>query len=117
VSEALTQSHCAPAPDYASGLPPDTEVCGCDESLALRAELARLQARVRRLLARRAAPASAGPRKRKGISWHAASGKFRARVQVDGKRVYLGAFSSEDEAAAAVDCALRIKAAKGAVRG
>jgi hypothetical protein len=43
----VSQSQAAPAPDYASGLGPELEeleLCGCDESLALRAELALLRA-------------------------------------------------------------------------
>jgi hypothetical protein len=47
-SAAVTQSHCAPTPDYASGLAPEVgpevERCSCDEALALRAEVARLTA-------------------------------------------------------------------------
>lgn len=116
---SASQSQAAPVPDYGGGLVAEVEICGCDESLALRAEVARLRARLRRLLARpaaeRAAPLPAAPpsssRKRKGIYWHAESGKWRARVQVEGKRVYLGAFASEDEAARAVESALRVKEA------
>jgi hypothetical protein len=50
----------------------------------------------------------------KGVYWHAKSARWRARVLVAGKRVSLGAYPSEDEAASAVDSALR---AKGAQRG
>jgi hypothetical protein len=50
----------------------------------------------------------------RGVYWHAKSARWRARVLVAGKRVSLGAYPSEDEAASAVDCALR---AKGAQRG
>jgi hypothetical protein len=149
MSEA--QSQAAPAPDYASGLPPDVEVCGCDEALALRAEVTRLtgalaaaepehlrakepmylsacaradaaEARCRVLEGRQGPSiASTGPRTRgagssrfKGVYWHAKSGKWRARVRAGDKRLSLGAFASEDEAAGAIDRALHVM---GAIRG
>ena len=134
-----------------SGILDDPEPCSCDESLALRAELARSAAalaeaearaqqseelnggllhRAWTLEARLAALASVHPaaaatttltpsaRTRngwssrfKGVYWHAKSSRWRARVLVAGKRVSLGAFPSEDEAATAVDCAMRAKEA------
>jgi len=116
------QSQAAPAPDYSSGLGPELELCGCDESLALRAELARLRARRRELEGRQGPSiASTGPRTRgagssrfKGVYWHAKSGKWRARVRAGDKRLSLGAFASEDEAAGAIDRALHVM---GAIRG
>jgi hypothetical protein len=50
----------------------------------------------------------------KGVSWHAKSGKWRARVRAGDKRLSLGAFASEDEAAGAIDRALHVM---GAIRG
>lgn len=44
----------APSPDYRCDLPPDVEICSCDEALALREQLARMHA----LLMRRAARAA-----------------------------------------------------------
>jgi hypothetical protein len=113
VSGAQTQS--APSPDYGSGLAPEVEICSCPESLALRAEVARLEARVLELTP---APPS-GSRQRNGwtsrfagVYWHGASGKWRARVLVAGKRVSLGAYPSEDEAAVAVAGAKKARAAR-----
>jgi hypothetical protein len=118
-------------------IPPDIERCSCDESLALRAELARLEARVaqtealndallhraRTLEARlgaRPAPAASSSAsspqrtptnartrlgwssRHRGVYWHAASARWRARAFVDGRRVSLGAYLFEHEAAAAV---------------
>jgi hypothetical protein len=109
--ERERQSQAAPTPDYSSDLPAEVEVCGCDEALALRAEVARLGARVRELeLAR-------SPSRRAGVDWHAKSGKWRARALVAGKRVSLGVYPSEGEAASAVAGALGALRAKGASRG
>jgi hypothetical protein len=125
--------------NLSTGILDDPEPCSCDEALALRAELARVLGENGRLrldvewllglaqdLARREGQGvtqSATPSARtrngwssshRGVYWHAKSARWRARVLVAGKRVSLGAYPSEDEAASAVDCALR---AKGAQRG
>jgi hypothetical protein len=42
VTTCKPSSSLAPTPDYQGGLPPDVEPCSCDEALALRAEVARL---------------------------------------------------------------------------
>lgn len=41
------QTQAAPTPDYRSDLPPEIEVCSCDEALALRRELALARAQAR----------------------------------------------------------------------
>lgn len=49
-----------------------------------------------------------GPRGRsryRGVSWHSATGKWEARISVRGKRISLGLFSSEEDAAIAYDMA------------
>jgi hypothetical protein len=38
-----------------------------------------------------------------GVSWHKASNKWRARIEVDGKSYYLGYFTVEEDAARAYD--------------
>jgi hypothetical protein len=43
----------APSPDYRSDLPAEVEICSCDESLALRRELASARARIAALERRR----------------------------------------------------------------
>lgn len=47
-SVALPDYLLAPTPDYRSELPAEIEPCGCDESFALRAEVARLRAELAR---------------------------------------------------------------------
>lgn len=102
-----------PAPAELAPSPPGVEVCACDESIALRRELARLTAvRVEaeaRALGTQATVPVAPSGRFKGVSWHPQSARWRARVLVEGRRVSLGAYLSEDEAASAVDCALRAK--------
>jgi hypothetical protein len=39
----------------------------------------------------------------KGVSFHKPSGKWRSRIQIDGKLKYLGYFTEEEEAAKAYD--------------
>jgi len=41
----------------------------------------------------------------KGVGWHKASGKWRARIKVDYQDRYLGVFATEEEAARAYDAA------------
>jgi hypothetical protein len=41
----------------------------------------------------------------KGVSFHGLTGKWFAKIQVDGKQTYLGLFASEDAAARAYDAA------------
>lgn len=43
----------------------------------------------------------------KGVYWHKGKGSWRALIQVDGKRSYLGQFADEAEAAMAYDAAAR----------
>lgn len=43
----------------------------------------------------------------RGVSWHAASRKWKAEVQAQGKQVYLGLYTSETEAAEAARVARR----------
>lgn len=43
-----------------------------------------------------------GKSKYDGVSWHSASSKWRARINVSGKRVSLGYFLAEEDAAAAI---------------
>jgi hypothetical protein len=43
----------------------------------------------------------------KGVTWHRQSGKWMARIQVDGQRLQLGMFDTELEAAVAYDAAAR----------
>ncbi|WP_446908463.1 hypothetical protein [Klebsiella pneumoniae] len=44
-----------------------------------------------------------------GVNWHEPSGKWRARVKIDGKENYIGLFDDPQEAA------IRIKAIRDAV--
>lgn len=45
--------------------------------------------------------------KYKGVSWHARSRRWRARICVNGKELYLGGFTSEKEAADTYDAKAR----------
>lgn len=38
---------------------------------------------------------------RKGVDWHRSSGKFRAQIKVDGKKIHIGIFDKIDDAASA----------------
>lgn len=43
----------------------------------------------------------------KGVGWHKSSGKWQARIYLDGKPIYLGLFAAAEEAAIAYDTAAR----------
>lgn len=54
-------------------------------------------------------PVSGGTSRYKGVSWVTREQKWRADIRIDSKRIYLGAFASEEEAARAYDAMAREK--------
>ena len=56
--------------------------------------------------------------KYRGVSWHKGHNKWRAEVRMDGKKVYLGHFDDEAEAALAYDVYVaKVKKSLGQAKG